>query len=97
MSIAKFCPYTREFCKFERYSGKPNLKKCGKCSWSVKAPEPPKMEEVVEDYNPPKDIAKYLIERLEKAGILPKIVLPEGSDEHIDEIIEQTIDLIDRY
>lgn len=70
MSVAKYCPHAKEFCK---------------------------MEKIVEDSNPPKDIAKYLIERLEKAGILPKIVLPEGSDKHIDEIIEQTIDLIDRY
>ena len=40
------------------------------------------------------EVNPYDIERLENAGILPKINLPEGSEERINKIIEDAYNKI---
>lgn len=40
------------------------------------------------------EVKPYDIERMEDAGILPKIILPEGSEEKIDKVIEDAYNKI---
>lgn len=42
-------------------------------------------------------VEPYDLERMENAGILPRIVLPEGSEEKIDKVIEDAYNKIKEY